>query len=103
MKMLKRFSVILLTIMSAQSRATCEDIKKACSNLVKTSDAYILELKKENEMQAELLKQQDSSIAQLQALTASMDKELNSFHRDPANMVLIGLFVGLATGIAIAK
>lgn len=103
MKMLKRFLLIYLTLTSIQSKANCLEVTKACSTLIKTSDAYILELKKENEMQAELLKQQDSSIAQLQALTASMDKELNSFHRDPANMVLIGLFVGLATGIAIAK
>lgn len=104
MRKLKKFSIIfLMMLISIQSNATCEEIKKACSDYMKSSDSYIVELKNENAMQVELLKQQDSSIAQLQGITAAMDKELNSFHRDPVNMIFIGLFVGLATGIAVSK
>lgn len=101
---MKMLSVIYLTVcLSLTANATCTQIKADCKLFITKSDAYIAELKKENEMQQAILGAQDEAIRLQNNKLVELEREAAQWYKDPVNMTLLGAIIGLASGIAIAK
>lgn len=104
MRMLLRTLIALaLTLSSTTASASCTAVEAACKRVISASGEYISQLKIENEMQQALLDQYEVTERVLRKDVSRLDKELNSWYRDPATLVLIGLLVGVTAGISIAK
>lgn len=100
MRMLSRIIISSLMMLNSAFAQDCKSLKAACDKALKAGDAYIAELKVENEMQKHLLDQQITYSNTIQKELDKKSSELNSWYRQPENMLLLGLFIGLVAGVS---
>lgn len=86
------FAIWLISLNAIATKPTCEEVIQSCEDALQYSEYVIDALKKEKQIQLDLLNIKDERI-----------KQLDVWYRDPMFMIPAGIIIGIGIGAKAGK